>query len=33
MNPWALIWANDRYYLYGYDVKETQGYYMKDITG
>ena len=21
MNPWALIWANDRYYLYGYDVK------------
>ena len=19
MNPWALIWANDRYYLYGYD--------------
>ena len=25
MNPWALIWANDRYYLYGYDVKETQG--------
>ena len=22
MNPWALIWANDRYYLYGYDVKE-----------
>lgn len=25
MNPWALIWANDRYYLYGYDVKETEG--------
>ena len=25
MNPWALIWANDRYYLYGYDVKETDG--------
>jgi predicted DNA-binding transcriptional regulator YafY len=25
MNPWALICANDRYYLYGYDVKETQG--------
>lgn len=22
MNPWALIWANDRYYLYGYDVKD-----------
>ena len=22
MNPWALIWANDRYYLYGYDIKE-----------
>lgn len=22
MNPWALIWANDRYYLYGYDVKK-----------
>lgn len=25
MNPWALIWAGDRYYLYGYDVKETDG--------
>lgn len=25
INPWALIWANDRYYLYGYDVKETKG--------
>ena len=25
MNPWALIWANDRYYLYGYDVKEIGG--------
>lgn len=25
MNPWALIWANDRYYLHGYDVKETEG--------
>lgn len=25
MNPWSLIWANDRYYLYGYDVKETDG--------
>lgn len=25
MNPWALIWANDRYYLYGYDVKEKGG--------
>lgn len=25
MNPWALIWANDRYYLYGYDVKKTDG--------
>lgn len=25
MNPWALIWANDRYYLYGYDIKETDG--------
>lgn len=24
MNPWALIWANDRYYLYGYDVKEKE---------
>lgn len=23
MNPWTLIWANDRYYLYGYDVKKT----------
>lgn len=25
MNPWALIWANDRYYLYGYDIKEKGG--------
>lgn len=25
MNPWTLIWANDRYYLYGYDVKEKDG--------
>ena len=25
MNPWALIWSNGRYYLYGYDVKETDG--------
>lgn len=25
MNPWALIWANDRHYLYGYDVKEKDG--------
>ena len=25
MNPWALIWANDRSYLYGYDVKEKDG--------
>ena len=25
LNPWALIWANDRYYLYGYDVEETNG--------
>ena len=25
MNPWALIWANDRYYLYGYDVKVKDG--------
>ncbi len=25
MNPWALIWADDRYYLYGYDVKEKDG--------
>ncbi len=25
MNPWALIWANDRYYLHGYDVKEKDG--------
>lgn len=23
MNPWTLIWANDRYYLYGYDVKKS----------
>lgn len=22
LNPWALIWANDRYYLFGYDIKE-----------
>ena len=25
LNPWALIWANDRYYLYGYDLKEKDG--------
>jgi predicted DNA-binding transcriptional regulator YafY len=25
MNPKTLIWANDRYYLYGYDIKETDG--------
>lgn len=24
LNPWALIWANDRYYLFGYDVDEKQ---------
>lgn len=27
LNPWALIWANDRYYLYGYDLKENDGKY------
>lgn len=25
MNPWALLWSNDRYYLYGYDIKEKDG--------
>lgn len=25
LNPWTLIWANGRYYLYGYDVKEKDG--------
>lgn len=25
LNPWGLIWANDRYYLYGYDTLEHQG--------
>ena len=25
LNPWALLWANDRYYLYGYDTKEMNG--------
>ncbi|MFI3177835.1 MAG: WYL domain-containing protein [Eubacteriales bacterium] len=25
MNPWGLIWANERYYLYGYDVEERDG--------
>ena len=25
LNPWALIWASDRYYLYGYDVMEMDG--------
>ncbi|MFI3176062.1 MAG: WYL domain-containing protein [Eubacteriales bacterium] len=25
MNPWGLIWANERYYLYGYDVEERNG--------
>ena len=25
INPWTLIWANDRYYLYGYDTFEKDG--------
>lgn len=25
INPWTLIWANDRYYLYGYDTFEKNG--------
>ncbi|MFI3200711.1 MAG: WYL domain-containing protein [Eubacteriales bacterium] len=25
INPWGLIWANERYYLYGYDVEERNG--------
>ena len=25
MNPWTLIWAYDRYYLYGYDVDRREG--------
>lgn len=25
MFPWALLWANDRYYLYGYDIVERDG--------
>lgn len=25
INPWALIWANDRYYLYGYNTEEKDG--------
>lgn len=25
INPWTLIWANDRYYLYGYDTCEKNG--------
>lgn len=27
INPWALIWANDKYYLFGYDTCETEGKY------
>ena len=36
INPWALIWANDRYYLYGYDVnkKLSERHYRVDkMTG
>ena len=29
MYPWALLWANDRYYLYGYDIVETDGKYRE----
>ena len=29
MNPWALIWANDRYYLYGNDVKDKDGVFIE----
>lgn len=25
LNPFTLIWADGRYYLYGYDTKETDG--------
>ena len=25
LNPWALIWSNDRYYLYGYDTLKYKG--------
>lgn len=25
INPWALLWAYDRYYLFGYDVHEKDG--------
>ncbi len=25
LNPFTLIWADGRYYLYGYDTKETEG--------
>lgn len=32
INPWTLIWANDRYYLYGYDVnaKLSERHYRVD---
>jgi predicted DNA-binding transcriptional regulator YafY len=29
MYPWALLWANDRYYLYGYDIVERDGKYKE----
>lgn len=29
MNPWKLIWANDRYYLYGYDTKKFNNTYKE----
>lgn len=29
MSPWALIWADDRYYLFGYDVRETEAELME----
>lgn len=27
VSPWTMIWANDRYYLYGYDVKAYNDVY------
>ena len=27
LNPWTLIWADDRYYLFGYDTKMTDSEY------
>lgn len=31
LNPFTLIWADGRYYLYGYDTKETNGVFKERV--